>query len=535
MAKKKNPPQSPFEKGSSKKQNRQALEAPQTSELGWLSTDFQEHPVRGLTPAKLHQLLTEAESGYLTAQADLFCDMEERDTHLFSEIDKRKRAVLCLDWYVRAKRNASAQEEKIALEIQEWLEDLKGFKTILKDALDAIGHGYSCQEIEWERLGSLWLPKTIEHILPRHFMTPVDAPNELRLACGSGGEELLDFGWIVHKAKAKTGYVARSGLHRVLSWPFLFKNYSVRDLMEFLEIYGLPQRIGKYPSGATNEEKHTLLRAVMMLGRNAGGIIPNGMSIDFEECAKGTSDPHMAMIKWCELSQSKAILGSTLTSQADGQSSTNALGKVHNEVRWELTESDAEQLAGSLNDSLINYYMRLNYPNITPDRYPDFCFDLSQPEDLGIFAEALPKLVEIGMKIPVAWAHEKLSIPLQADDEDILGVKAKDNGVQNLAINRYTPNLLNTSMAINSVQLPLEDQAMQLLIKQQMDLAQQTTEQWTHELIAKIRAGKDEQEILAVLSDIYPSDDEPALQEKLTKLIFAGEVLGRISIEAEQS
>lgn len=33
-----------------KKQNRKALEAPQTSEVAWLSTDFQEHPVRGLTP-----------------------------------------------------------------------------------------------------------------------------------------------------------------------------------------------------------------------------------------------------------------------------------------------------------------------------------------------------------------------------------------------------------------------------------------------------------------------------------------------------
>ncbi|MCY9814236.1 phage portal protein family protein [Aeromonas caviae] len=40
-------------------------------------------------------------------------------------------------------------------------------------------------------------------------------------------------------------------------------------------------------------------------------------------------------MEWCEHSMSKAILGGTLTSQADGKSSTNALGNVHNEVREE--------------------------------------------------------------------------------------------------------------------------------------------------------------------------------------------------------
>ncbi len=45
--------------------------------------------------------------------------------------------------------------------------------------------------------------------------------------------------------------------------------------MEFLEIYGLPIRIGKYPPGATQEEKMTLQRAIMLIVvENAGGTIP---------------------------------------------------------------------------------------------------------------------------------------------------------------------------------------------------------------------------------------------------------------------
>ncbi len=43
--------------------------------------------------------------------------------------------------------------------------------------------------------------------------------------------------------------------------------------MEFLEIYGLPIRLGKYPSGATSDEKMTLLRAVMMIAMLAGQFL----------------------------------------------------------------------------------------------------------------------------------------------------------------------------------------------------------------------------------------------------------------------
>ncbi|MDE8660751.1 DUF935 family protein [Pseudomonas aeruginosa] len=54
-----------------------------------------------------------------------------------------------------------------------------------------------------------------------------------------------------------------------MSWsgPTWFKNYSVGDLAEFLVIYGHPYvGVGKYPTGATEKEKLTLLRALAALG-----------------------------------------------------------------------------------------------------------------------------------------------------------------------------------------------------------------------------------------------------------------------------
>ncbi|RCH08006.1 hypothetical protein CSC36_6095, partial [Pseudomonas aeruginosa] len=59
----------------------------------------------------------------------------------------------------------------------------------------------------------------------------------------------------------------------------------------------------------------TLLRAVTGLGHAAAGIIPESMSIEFQEASKGSAEPFMAMMRWCDDSMSKAILGGTLTSQ----------------------------------------------------------------------------------------------------------------------------------------------------------------------------------------------------------------------------
>ncbi|WP_080984986.1 DUF935 domain-containing protein [Photorhabdus luminescens] len=392
------------------------------SRVSQLRRYYGDHPVSGLTPARAAEILIEAERGQLLAQCELAEDMEEKDAHLQSELGKRRRAIQSLDWSIKPPLRASREETRDAELLTEILSDASWLSDCLFDATDAIHKGFSCQEIEWENAGELIIPRAVEWRDPSWFQTPQDKRNQLRLRDGTAnGEDLQPFGWVQHIAKSKSGYLARTGLIRTLVWPFIFKNYSVRDLAEFLEIYGLPIRVGQYPAGATDKEKQTLLHAVMSIGHNAGGIIPRSMLIDFKNAADGTADPFMAMMSWAELSMSKAILGGTLTSQADGATSTNALGNVHNEVRFEVRNSDATQLAATLTRDLVFPLYALNCRSFDNQRRkPVFEFDLSEPEDVSAYAAALPSLVSLGMKIPVQWAHDKLQIPVAADDEACL-------------------------------------------------------------------------------------------------------------------
>jgi phage gp29-like protein len=402
------------------------LHEPQTSQLGQLHHEVQSHPSRGLTPSRLAQILEAAEQGDLVAQYELFEDMEEKDGHIAAEMGKRRRAVTQLPWKIVPPDGADAKEKRAAEELAELVQQVEDLEEGFFDATDATGKGLSNLEMEWHRPEKQWIPATLTHRPATWFQLKRGKRQELRLRDNTAeGAELWPFGWITHRQKAKSGYLERASLFRVLVWPYLFKNYSIADLAEFLEIYGIPVRLGKYPPGAGEKEKATLLRALVNIGHNAAGIIPNGMELDFKDAATGDPDAFMAMIDWCERTQSKVILGATLTSQADRGSNTNALGNVHNEVRQDLRDADARMLGSTLTRDLV-YPIGVLNGLIEPSmrRCPRFVLDTSQPEDMKAFADSLPALAKAGLRIRRSWAHEKLGIPEAAEGEPILEAAA---------------------------------------------------------------------------------------------------------------
>ncbi|WP_422099102.1 DUF935 domain-containing protein [Variovorax sp.] len=408
----------------------QDLREPQTSHLASLRRELQSHPTRGLTPSKLAAILDAAENGDLVAQFELFEDMEEKDAHIASEMGKRRRALL-VDWEVVPPDNPSVSEKRTAEQLGELLLEVPDFEDMLFDLTDAIGKSFVCLELEWHRPGRWWIPKTITHRPQSWFQLHRGYRQELRLRTpvvidGVPGETLQPFGWITHIHKAKSGYLERSALFRQLVWTYLFKNYSVGDLAEFLEIYGIPLRVGKYPSSASDQEKATLLRALKGIGHNAAGIVPDGMLLEFHKAAQGDPAAFALMIDWCEKNQSKVILGGTLTSGADGKSSTNALGNVHNEVRKDLRDSDIRQVNTTLSRDLVYAIAAVN--GLAPDgirRSPVFRLNAQELENLATFASSLPQLVDLGFEVPRQWAQEKLGIPQREGNEPVLQSKAK--------------------------------------------------------------------------------------------------------------
>jgi phage gp29-like protein len=502
---------------------RPATEEMQSDEarVAGLLRQYSDHPSRGLTPAKLAGILQDAEHGHLTAQCELAEDMEEKDGHIYAESQKRRSVLLGLDYAIVPPRNPSRQEQADVDMLNEWLEDNTEIDELVMNASDAILKSFNCQELEWRQEEGLQLPRWHWRD-PAWFQTHPNKPSELRLqSTGYAGDELQPFGWITHCHAAKSGYVGRNALIRVLAWPYLFKNFSVRDLAEFLEIYGLPLRLGKYPTGASEKEKATLMKAVMAIGHNAGGIIPRGMEIEFQEAAKGGSDPFESMIAWCERTQSKAILGGTLTSQADGKSSTNALGNVHNEVRKELRDSDAKQIANTITRDLIYPMYALNCRSYRgPHRIPRFEFDLSEPEDLAYYAQHLPPLVNLGMQIPQSFVSDRCQIPAPANGEPVLRAAGALPS---------EPASAPVSLAALKAGNGLQDQS---AIDDALDSleAGDLNKEMTEVLAPLFQAANESPETLGNrLAELWPEMSDEQLSDRLTRVLFVGELWGMIN------
>lgn len=512
-----------------------------SARVAQLRREFAEHPSSGLTPATLAVILKNAEQGNLLEQCYLAEDIEEKDGHIQAEIFKRKMALTDIDWQIEPPVNASAQEQKDAANIEQMLKDVEDWHNIVFGMGDGILKGFSNIEFEWGFYNNFRIPEAFVHRPATWFQLHHDDQDCIALRDQTGkGEKLRPLNWLQHRHPAKSGYAARIGLIRQLAWPFIFKNYSVRDLAEFLEIYGIPIKLGKYPSGATDNEKSRLLQAVLGIGHNAGGIIPKGMDIEFHEAAKGGgSDPFMTMMSWCERIQSKVILGQTLTSQVDSTGS-QALGNVHNEVRQDIRDHDLRQMANTLNRDLVLPMHALNSASYRgdPRRKPRIIFDTQEPEDISQYAESLPKLVDIGFRIPASWAQDKLRIPEPEGEEAILGRATATPAIKELGEkdeDKDSPKsepqtaALRLALAALKTQSPKDDGADVLTQR----LAQQAGESFSalmqpiESLVANADSLEALLEQLLELEDQLPIEDYQLL---LGQAFTAAELSGRFDV-----
>lgn len=487
----------------------------------------------GLTPARLKNILQSADDGDILQQHVLFADMEDRCEHLAAELAKRKRALLTLDWEILPGRAGDAAARRVADAVREQFDALANVDDLFLDMADGVGHGFAALEIEWGREGKLHLPQAFHFRPQTWFQTPPHDRNALRLRDGTAeGAELETLGWVLHTHRSRSGWLARAGLFRVLAWSYLIRSYALASNAAYVEVHGMPFRLGKYPAASTEEDKAALLRALQALGRDAAGIIPQGMEIVFETPPNSAHDHFGVLVDRCERGMSKAILGGTLTSQADGKSSTNALGAVHNEIRHDLLTSDALQIAGTLTRQVLAPLAVLNTGVADARLLPWFRFDTRQAADIATYADALPKLSGV-MRIPAAWAHEKLKIPLPQGDEEVLGTRAVgDDAGNGDAEGRAAAVALADADGDGGAPYPDQQALDAAEIPDGAMLA--AMEELLEPLMQELRDGAEPADLLARLAELYPRMEGRKLEDLLARAIFVSEVWGRISAGEEE-
>lgn len=379
---------------------------------------FSSHPSERLSPQKLGSIFREAEAGNIRRQMELFEEIEEKDTHLFSQLQTRKNAVAGLDWSIMPASD-DGKDKEIAKFVGDILYEFEDMDDLILDLLDAIGKGISVCEIMWAYKKGHVVPRSIPWRHPKKFcFDDFDELHVLTEENRAQGIPLPPNKFIVHQYKAKSGSPTRSGVLRVAVWMYLFKNYAIKDWLAFSEVYGMPIRLGKYEPGTSQEDKDALIAAVQNIGADAAGVISKDTEIQFIESLRSDGLLYDNLVKLCNAEISKAVLGQTLTSEP-GESGSYALGKTHGLVRQDILEADCKGLQKTIKRYLIRPLVEFHFG--LGCKIPWLKLNYESPEDLVQEATKYQTLV-VGLGLPVSQEHiyEKFGVPMPEPGQTLL-------------------------------------------------------------------------------------------------------------------
>lgn len=365
------------------------------------------YPGDGLNPVRLANILRAADQGQPKQFLELAEQIEERDPHYLGVLGTRRRSVAQLDITVEA-ASSDPNDERIAQMVRDYVERDELADDIFH-ILDCIGKGFSGTEVVYESSEGQYVPRLISRD-PRIFRFHRDDLESPMVLNKFGQPEPLQPGhWIWATMKAKSGLAVRSGLARVAAWGWMFKAYTLRDWAIFTQTYGQPVRLGKYQTGAAEEDKAMLYNAVANIAGDCAAIISENMSMEFI-AAPNVGAAHQLYKEradWIDQQISKAVLGQTSTTDAvvGGLGS----GKEHREVQKDIETSDAKALAGILNRDLIRVWVQMEFG--PQQRYPRLRIGRAEEEDLKSLSEGLAPLIDRGLEVDADDLRQRFGLP----------------------------------------------------------------------------------------------------------------------------
>lgn len=389
------------------------LTVPQgTTKVGSVRSPHREDVASTLTPQRLASIMRQADNGNIEAYLTLAQEIEERDLHYRSVIHTRKMAVSGIPAEVELPKDNSVSKE-IGQHVHERLLKTPRFEGLVIDLLDGLAKGFSCVEIIWKLEPGEWYPVSYQFVEQRHFVFDADTMSRPLLRSDDRpleeeGVELAPYQWIVHKPKIASGIPIRTGLARTAAVAYAAKRWTIADWMAFMDIYGVPIRLGKYPATMADKRKE-LLRAIKQIGSDACAVIPTEMELELIE-AKGAASGGATLFEgtatYFDKQMSKLVLGQTMTTD-DG--SSLAQSKTHETVRWDIRDMDARQVSAVIDEQLIEPFVKLNHGE--QKTYPKCRLFERRPEETEPLMRSTKLFVDMGGSVQESDARDRLGYP----------------------------------------------------------------------------------------------------------------------------
>lgn len=188
----------------------------------------------------------------------------------------------------------------------------------------------------------------------------------------------------------------------------IYKRGGFGDWAQFVEIFGMPQRVGKY-SSMDESSRRALIRAFEEAGSAPYLVIPEETKVENTVMPSGTNGAlYNDFRKACNEEILITILGQTMTTQ-DG--SSLAQGKVHLAVQEKKHRADRRYVQRMLNKYVVPLLDKQGYPV----KGGKFKF-LDKAQELNVTDTV--QLSDI-LPIPQEYLYDKYNIPQPKEGESI--------------------------------------------------------------------------------------------------------------------
>jgi phage gp29-like protein len=396
-------------------------------------------PVWNLTHAwdvgSVRSALQSLEGGSFLAASQL-CDAMDLDDRISGVMDTRVRALLGLEQEWGDPDDLSASEDKTVQAFRDVFPQIFPRPQLAELLRWGIRIGVGLGELVWFDKAGKYTPTPRLKVWHPQFLTwRWDTRSFWVTTQSAGNVEVVpgDGRWILYTPHGEQrGWM--HGLVRPLALPFLIRQYANRDSARYSEAYGMPVKQAIVPEDAQPADKTRFLEEIAALATESTILTPQlegatgqaGKKFDFrfhELTGKG-HEVFTAQVARANTDIAISILGQNLTTEAGTQGSHGAYAatKVHDRVRVDVLEFDAETLGPCLKDQGLRPWSVVNLGGVEP---PEFHWITDPPEDqaaktlaIDQLADAFDKFATAEVPIDKRQLAEEYGLPLLTPEEE---------------------------------------------------------------------------------------------------------------------
>lgn len=362
-----------------------------------------------LSPEKVARIMRQALSGDIKDQCRLARELPEHNIEIAQALQTRVDAALGCRWRFcpgddsnEAKAAAEALEKELAALGNQ--NEADTFDELLEDMMGALLPGFAISEILWVNGGHIAGFNSIEQ---QHFTLTGSYFPQLVTSEYPAGLEIPRNHIIYHKMRFHGKDPARGGLIRPLAWIHCFMNSTDKNLLSFVERYGMPFLVVKADEQTYQKERRNIKELIRSFGSSGGGLFSKNTEAELLQAASVNGDIYFRLRDALRGSITRLILGQTASSGDGGGLSDDG---AQDKVRRDLLKSDCRKLQRTINAQLCVPWARFNYGASVAA--PRFEIDCGEPEDMLALAQMLQALKGAGLDADPEEMSERFGIQL---------------------------------------------------------------------------------------------------------------------------